>query len=234
MIYKFNELDSTNKYVLDNYESLEDLDVVYALHQTDGRGRLGRSWFDDDSICMSIVLKNNLNYDLGLISFVAASSVYGVLSKYVKGAMIKWPNDILIDDKKICGILCQSKILDNNVKCIVVGIGLNTNTVYLHEEIKDIATSLYLLTNNNYDNEKIVIEILKEFQYFYGKFMSGDKEFIEICRKKNYLLNKKIAYFENGMIKDGVVIDIAENGNLIIISNNIIFQLNSGEVTLKK
>ena len=75
MIYKFNELDSTNKYCLENYNVLKQMDVVYALKQTSGRGRMGRSWESNDSIAMSIVLKDNLNFDLGKISFVAAASI---------------------------------------------------------------------------------------------------------------------------------------------------------------
>lgn len=234
MIYKFAELDSTNKYCLDNYESLEDLDVVYALHQTNGRGRLGRSWFDDDSICMSIVLKDNLNYDLGLISFVAASSVYGVLSKYVKGAMIKWPNDILIDDKKICGILCQSKINNEGTKCLVVGIGVNTNNELFSEEIKNKATSLYILNKVKYNNVTIINEIINEFKQVYTSFLKGDNKFLSICRENNYLLDKEIEFEYQNKLLTGKVIGINDKCELLVKNENGVLELSTGEVLLKK
>ena len=146
MIYKFEELDSTNKYVLENYENLNDLDVVYTLKQTNGRGRLGRSWECNESIAMSIVLKDKLSFDLGLVSFVAASALYNVTSKYTNAVSIKWPNDIMVNDQKICGILCQSKIIIK-VECLVVGIGFNTNNESFDGDLKEKATSLYILNN---------------------------------------------------------------------------------------
>lgn len=233
MIYKFNELDSTNKYCLENCDSLSELDVVYALHQTNGRGRLGRSWFDDDSICMSIVLKDNLNYDLGLISFVAAAAVYNVVCNYTRNVSIKWPNDILVDHKKICGILCQSTYLDSKAKCIVVGIGLNTNNEQFSEEIKNKATSLYLLNKYKYDNEELINKILKEFEVLYSKFLKGDNEYLAICRGNNYLLNKEIEFIYKQNELSGIVVGINYRCELLVRVDNEEISLNTGEVLLK-
>ena len=230
MIYKFDELDSTNKYCLENYESLKDLDVVYALKQKAGRGRLGRSWESDDSIAMSIMLKDNLNYNLGLVSFVAAASLYNVIKKYVPYLSIKWPNDLLVKNQKICGILCQSKINNEGSKCLVVGIGVNTNNELFSEEIKNKATSLYILNKVKYNNVTIINEIINEFT----SFLKGDNKYLSICRENNYLLDKEIEFEYQNKQLTGKVIGINDKCELLVKNENGVLELSTGEVLLKK
>lgn len=233
MIYKFNELDSTNKYCLENYESLKHLDVVYALKQTSGRGRMGRSWESSDSIAMSITLKDNLVYDLGKVSFIAAASIYNILNKYVLNLSIKWPNDLLVKDQKICGILCQSKIEDD-VKCLVVGIGLNTNNMSFEGELKEKATSLYILNNKKYKNNLLIKKIYREFKRLYKDFEKGNNKYLTICKENNYLLNKEIEFIYENKPLTGVVLDINDACELVIQSEDKIICLKTGEVLLKK
>jgi BirA family biotin operon repressor/biotin-[acetyl-CoA-carboxylase] ligase len=234
MIRKFIELDSTNKYCLENYNELNHMDVVYALIQTSGRGRLGRTWVSEDSITMSIILKDDLNYDAGLVSFVAASVLHNIINKYTKDVSIKWPNDILVNNQKICGILCQSKIEGNDMKCLVVGIGLNSNTTKFEKELSEKATSLYILNNTKYDNDQLVIEIYNEFNKVYEDFIKGGKEYLNICRKHNYLLNKEIEFVYQNNTLAGVVKGIDDECKLIVDTNSEILHLNTGEVLLKK
>ena len=233
MIYKFNELDSTNKYCLENYNELKQMDVVYALKQTFGRGRMGRSWESNDSIAMSIVLKDNLNFDLGKISFVAAASIYNVLKKYVSNLSIKWPNDLLVNDQKICGILCQSKIEDD-AKCLVVGIGLNTNNESFDGELKQKATSLYILNNKKYKNILIIKKIYREFKRLYKLFLKGDTKYLSICKENNYLLNKEIEFIYENKPMSGKVLDINDSCELVIQTKEELICLKTGEVLLKK
>ena len=118
MIYKFDKLDSTNKYALDNYKEYRHLDVVCAVNQTGGRGRLGRVWECNDSIAMTIILKDTLNFNLGLVSFVAAAALYNIINKYTNNVSIKWPNDIYA--LNCCGneALKLSGILSEAVLCL--------------------------------------------------------------------------------------------------------------------
>ncbi len=234
MIYKFDELDSTNKYCLENYESLKDLDVVYALKQKAGRGRLGRSWESDDSIAMSIMLKDNLNYNLGLVSFVAAASLYNVIKKYVPYLSIKWPNDLLVKNQKICGILCQSKISNEGSKCLVVGIGVNTNNDKFSDELKNKATSLYIINKVKYNNKTIINEIINEFKQVYTSFLKGDNKYLSICRENNYLLDKEIEFEYQNKQLTGKVIGINDKCELLVKNENGVLELSTGEVLLKK
>lgn len=234
MFHKFNELDSTNKYCLENYESLNDLDVVYALKQTAGRGRLGRIWESNDSVAMSIILKKELNYDLGLISFVAAASIYNVLIKYVSSLSIKWPNDLLINHQKVCGILCQSKIDSEGAKCLVIGIGINTNNEVFIDELKNKATSLYLINKVKYNNKTLIEEVFNEFIKMYEKFLNGNNEYLLICKENNYLINKEIEFEYHNKLQNGVVIGINDNCELLVKKEKEVLELKTGEVLLKK
>jgi len=234
VIYQFKELDSTNKYCLDNHELLKDFDVVYALNQTSGRGRLGRSWQSGDSIAMSIILKRDLSYDLGLVSFIAAASVYNVVKKYTSNLSIKWPNDLLVNDQKICGILCQSQFEDEKAKCLVVGIGLNTNTENFENDLKDKATSLYILNSNKYSNKLIIKKIVREFKKLYLDFKKGNKAYLQICQNHNYLLEKEIEFIYQNKPMNGKVIGINDDCKLLIQTPEGIICLNTGEVLLKK
>ena len=233
MIYKFDELESTNKYLLVNYDKYDHLDVIYTLKQTSGRGRLGRSWVSEDSIAMSIVLKNNLNFDLGLVSFVAAAALYNIINKYTKDVSIKWPNDILIKDQKICGILCQSKITEQ-IECLVVGVGLNTNNELFEDELKEKATSLYILNNNKYNNEELIKQISEEFNNMYNLFVAGDKKYLNICKGHNYLLNREIEFVYENKPMNGRVVDINEKCELVVETKESTINLKTGEVLLKK
>ncbi len=233
MIRVFNELESTNTYGLDEYQNFNNLDVIYALKQTKGRGRLGRSWVSEDSLAMSILLKDDLNFDISLLSFIAASSVFNIVKKHTKNVSIKWPNDILVNDKKICGILCQSRFENDTLKALVVGIGLNTNNKEFFDELNDKATSLYILNNTYYNNMDFAKEIYEEFISLYSDFRNGINTYYDIIINNNYLLNKEVIFIYQNKECVGKVIGIDKNCKLIISYDEKEIALNTGEVLLK-
>lgn len=233
MIIKFAVLDSTNRYCLDNYKSLKHMDVVVADRQTVGRGRLGRVWLSKDAISMSVLLKDISEKTANnLVSFVMAVSVFNVLKKHNILSSIKWPNDIILNNKKICGILAQSRY-EENLACLVIGVGLNTNTEQFDNSIINKATSLFLETGIKYDNDNLIEEISNEFYVLYQKFANGDHSFIEILRSNNYLLNKMVVFIKDEKQLEGVVKDIDDECNLVVEVNGVLTKIFIGEVLLK-
>ncbi len=141
-IIRFDVIDSTNAYALENYEYLHDGDVIVAKEQTKGRGRQKRSWHSPrGGLWFSIVFKPRKMKDMNFYTKLASVSLYEFLERMEIKATIKWPNDILYKGKKLAGILTEGIYESAVPKVIVVGIGININNE-IPEELSGIATSI--------------------------------------------------------------------------------------------
>jgi BirA family biotin operon repressor/biotin-[acetyl-CoA-carboxylase] ligase len=161
-----------------------------------------------------------------LISLVIGASLCKVIHKYIK-CDIKWPNDIIINNKKVAGILVEG-IVSNEIEAVVVGVGININSTSFPNDLIIKATSLKNELGKDISKEEILNEILSEFDSLYIDFLNGNNTFINIIKKNNYLKNKEV-YINNKKIK---VLDINELGNLVILEDNIEKEIYYGEVTL--
>ena len=179
------------------------------------------------------MIKNNF-LDFNEYSLIAGASVYLTLKELGINSKIKWPNDILINDKKVSGVLCEAISYNQNIECVIVGIGININSTGFNISLKNKATSLLLQTSNHYNIDSIENMLLENFKNLYNKALFSDKEYLEICRKNSYLTNKEIDFIYKNENRTGQVLEILENGDLYVKSNNEYLQLNSGEVTLSK
>lgn len=229
-VINFDVITSTNQYIKEQYKNLEPFTIINANKQTNGRGRVDRKWesIEGKNLTFSIYLKPKiLPEKLPLLSLVIGASIYNVLSKYIN-CLIKWPNDIIVNDKKIAGILVES-IYSNELEALVVGIGININQDQFSNDLKNKATSLFIETNTEYNKNIILDEFIKEFDLLYNDFIVGNNQFVNICKEHNYLLNKEINY--NGSIAK--IVDISEEGKLIIDINGKQEQLFFGEITLE-
>lgn len=226
-IIKFDTISSTNKYLKDNYQSLDEYTVCHSLIQTEGKGRLSRKW-ESDKGCLSFsILLKPKKEDVSIISLIAGASVCMLINKYAD-AQIKWPNDIIVDDKKICGILLES-ISYKKIEAVVVGIGINVNQDNFDDEIKDKAISLKMIKNKEFDLDILLKDVLDIFFSLYQQYLNNDYSFLDILRNHNYLKDK------TGMINDKEyrILDIDDNGNLVVADkNNQISHIYSGEVSL--
>ena len=157
-------------------DRLPHLKIISADLQTKGHGQFERSWFSSNknggNIYVSIILKpeniEHLNELTRYVAYIAAS----VLKKYNLNPSFKYPNDILINGKKIAGFLAESEFLGESCKGVVVGCGINLNLD--EQEIKNIdipATSIYLETNKNVDKNEFLNEFLSEFEKNYDEFI---------------------------------------------------------------
>ena len=227
-LIKFDVIDSTNTYLKTNYESLDNLTVVTSEHQTNGKGRLGRTWVDEDDLLFSILIKENIEKPTDY-SFLIGAVLVKVLSDY--NPKIKWPNDIIINDKKCIGILLEG-VTKEKQECVIIGVGINVNTTKFPEDLLFKATSLRNESNKRIDKESLLEKIIEEFINEYSDYKNKKSDYLNIVRNNFYLDNKDISFLYNNREERGNVQGIDDEGNLIVKTNDKILYLNSGEVTL--
>ena len=212
-IIYFDEIDSTNSFGKRECEKLCHNTVIIADKQTNGRGRQGRSFHSprNNGIYMSIIAKKEfLPKDISLITIAVASCVCRAIEKlYNIKVGIKWVNDIFVNSKKICGILCE-----NALDSIIIGIGVNTgSTDDFPDELKGIAGALNI---DSEEKNRLISEILNEFLKLDSE--NYYKKDLEYYREKSIVLGRNIMYIKNGEEKKAYVREINEKGNLVVIN----------------
>lgn len=142
----YKKIDSTQSEIWRLYQAgCENGTIVMADNQTDGKGTHGRKWYtvESNNIAFSIIIKTNCNIKkFDGITKKIAEIIVQILKENDITATIKEPNDIILNGKKLGGILTQSKVIDEKAKCLVIGIGLNINQEDFPKEIEEIATSI--------------------------------------------------------------------------------------------
>lgn len=212
--------------------------VVIAEEQSKGRGRMGRKWATHrgEAIAMTLLLRPEIHVKdaPSITPILALSTVQGIMEAYKIECGIKWPNDVVLNRKKLSGILTEMKAAGNMVGNIVVGIGLNINQEEFEEEIQDIAISLKKFSGIDYDRRKIISAILNRFEDNYDMFKEhGISCFREDLKKYSVLIGErvKISLIEDEF--EGEAVDISDDGSLLVKKDDgEIRNVISGEVTL--
>ncbi len=214
----FDEITSTSDYLKQNVHNFEEGTLVVSRSQTSGRGRRGNIWENgqDKSIFMSLLLKPSMKIESLLrISLVCSLSILQALDKYGLNFGIKWPNDIVVGNRKICGILTEfvsSIELDHN---LILGIGLNVYNDNFNDNIKHKATSLKL-EGVDCDINEVICDILKFIEKNYYTYLQyGFKFFIEEYKKNCVNINKEVVIINGNQKEYGVVIDLNDDGTLL-------------------
>lgn len=229
----FEEItDSTNLLAKRNLH-LDEGTLFVANCQTLGRGRLGREWSSkkDDGIYMSLLLKPSITAeDISKITLVAGAA----LSRVIKNSKIKYPNDIVINGKKVCGILCEMVSNKNKNPAVICGIGINVNNQSFDKELEDKATSLFIQTGQKQSRVKIIRDFLCEFEVLYEKFLSsGILPIMQQYRKRCVNIGKEVvATYQNKKII-GKCTDIDDDGAIVIQTENEILKINTGEISIR-
>lgn len=222
-------VDSTNTYAKSIAITEQEGTVITCENQTSGRGRLGRQWESKSKgVCMSIILKPRINLaDVSKITQVCAAAVSLSLEELGIDAEIKWPNDLMINNKKICGILTEMESSNSEVNYVVAGIGINVNNSSsdFTDVIKNTATSLKIETGKNFKRSLIAAKILNNFEILYYEFVKNNNfdESLDICRKKSNVIGKNINLIKNGNATSAKAVNIGKDGELIV-------QYESGEI----
>jgi BirA family biotin operon repressor/biotin-[acetyl-CoA-carboxylase] ligase len=188
----FESLPSTNTWALEHAKELQNGDVVVAHHQTAGKGRFTREWVSPPGSCLtlSIMLKpvEQLPVLPALLGPLAALAVHATLTEHSIPAMLKWPNDVLVSDNKIAGILAES---DNN--SLVLGIGLNVNMTseeLSQTDLRRPATSMMIETGGDFDIDSVRGELLKQLETLMG--MNDPSDLLSKWEKHDYLTGREI------------------------------------------
>jgi len=229
-IIKFNKIDSTNSYALQEMENLNDEDIILADTQTKGKGRYNREWFSPPkkNLYFTICLKKSFNKEkTNFFTCTAAVAINKVLKNYNLNSTIKWPNDILVNNKKVGGILAEA-----NKRGIALGIGLNVNMdKKLLKKIDQPATSLSEESKKDINREKVLNDILNNFFDLYELATSDNLEhIIKIWQDEIGLLKKSVVITSAVANISGVVTDIENDGTLIIDNGKKKQKVTSGDL----
>ena len=226
----FDEIDSTNSYLKNSYKLLDNFTFVSADYQSKGKGRNDRVWESVKglNLMFSILIKDpKLLNESAFLSIMIAVEVSKLLERYnIKNVSIKWPNDVLVNDKKICGILLEGQLPNY----LVIGVGLNVNQKEFPDGLRRPATSI-----RNELNRDIDLEDLKEqlFPNIINNFNKLDRdEYLSYFSKHNYLLNKRVKVNINQQLFIGEVVGIDSNFNIQILCNDILLHVDSGELEI--
>ena len=231
-IIYYETIDSTNTYCKNNYSELEDKSIIIAKTQTLGRGKNNRTWFSPmGGIYLSILLKENLT-NIELMPLLTSLSIVKAFKKLNMDMMIKWPNDIIVNNKKAGGILVESKISKGAVACLVVGIGLNVRSLLPSYEVKNKFIALNEVSSILPSDEVIISTILNEFSSLLNK---SNTELIEEYRLYSILQNRNVNLVsDDERMLNVKVLDINIDGSLKLlnIQTNTEFSIHSGEFSI--
>ena len=221
-IKHFKEVESTNVLAL-NYIKENDLQssvIFTADFQNFGRGQQLSKWESDkgDNLLISIALKMDLSLENQFnLSVNTSLSISDVLSYYnIENVSVKWPNDIVVKDKKICGILIENKVRGHKITHSVLGIGLNINQTKF-KIFNQIATSFKLESNSDFDINKVRDILIEKLRC---RFLNSDEKNREDYLNKLYLKERVAAFKVDGLIQNGIIKSVTTEGYLVVKLEN--------------
>jgi BirA family transcriptional regulator, biotin operon repressor / biotin---[acetyl-CoA-carboxylase] ligase len=248
--YLYQTVESTQTIALSLAEQETDNlhgTVIVAEHQTKGRGRMGRSWISPPGgIWLSIILKPKIkNSQITVLPLLSALSVCDVIKKMTKlNAKLKWPNDVVIDGRKVSGILLDLSTKANKIDFVVIGIGVNVNIDIkkINSDIVKSAGSYDITSLQNelhgkeiekFDFIRLLLENIE--RYIFQLENEGSREIIKKCKKISDTLGREVIVKQSNEILQGVAVDMDENDGFLIIetSYGCFHKVVSGDVISK-
>lgn len=211
--------------------------IVIADKQESGKGRMGRLWSSPSgkNIYVSLILRPEippyLAPRLTIVSAVALSDT--LIASGIPAHRIKWPNDILVGDKKLSGILTEMKGDTDSIEFIIIGMGVNLNSSLedFPTELRNTVSSFYMILNRITDRNDFLRQLLSCFEKYYNLFLAGEfSTILSIWKERADIINREIKVQQFNEIFTGRVIDLNEDGNLIVDSGGTIRTVNSGDI----
>jgi BirA family biotin operon repressor/biotin-[acetyl-CoA-carboxylase] ligase len=242
-IIYLNETDSTNTRAKElAAQGAPEGTLVIAEKQTKGRGRRGRSWFSPPGagIYFSLILRPVISpTETPRITLMTAVALAETLISLMKLKLrIKWPNDILVNGKKLAGILTEISTEMDAVNYIIVGLGLNVNTRFekFPQEIKEDATSILIENGKQFPRIRLIQNYLKLYEQYYDMFKKNEFEpIMNRWRELADIIGKQIRVDVIGKTHTGKVVDVDNDGVLILKDDQGKLQrIFSGDVTLAR
>lgn len=226
-IIYLKETDSTNLQIAKFAKTGEpEGTVVWADSQTAGKGRRGRSWESvaEKNIYFSILLRPKIKTERApMLTIVMAYSVAKALERNLGiFTQIKWPNDLILNKKKLCGILTEMSLKETEIDYVIIGVGINANATEFSQELQDKATSIYLETKKEVARKEVLQEVLKEFSIHYQRFLEQeDLAFLQEGYNQ-ILVNKgsEVLVLEPGNEYMATAMGINEKGELLVTTKD--------------
>ncbi|MEW8956397.1 biotin--[acetyl-CoA-carboxylase] ligase [Clostridium sp.] len=238
----YDTLGSTNSIAKESAkDNLINGSVFISEEQVTGRGRLGRLWSSPKhkGIWLSILLTPDLPpLEVSKTTLIGSAAVYLALKNLGVESHIKWPNDVILNNKKLCGILTEISGEMNNINYMVMGIGINVNTLEeeFSDELKSIATSLKREFKKDFDRKMLTAYILNNFEELYDDFLSTGKlnKTLDISREASILIGKEIQCINRDTNFTCKACDITEDGELLVtLGDGSEKRIISGEVSIR-
>ena len=237
----FDTIDSTNTKAQELAEKgYPSGTLVVADKQESGKGRRGRSWVSPSGtgIFMTLMIKPDINpNNASMLTLVAALAVAKAITSVTgEEAMIKWPNDIVVNSKKVCGILTEMNAQFDYINHIVVGIGINVHNESFPEEISQMASSLMIEAGGKrFHRAQIIAETMSYFEQYYDTFLKT-QDLSALVREYDKLLvnrNKSVRVLDPKEPFDGKAMGITPKGELIVETWESRKLVSSGEVSVR-
>lgn len=237
----FDTIDSTNTKARELAEKgYPSGTLVVADKQESGKGRRGRSWVSPSGtgIFMTLMIKPDINpNNASMLTLVAALAVAKAITSVTgEEALIKWPNDIVVNSKKVCGILTEMNAQFDYINHIVVGIGINVHNESFPEEISQMASSLMIEAGGKrFHRAQIIAETMSYFEQYYDTFLKT-QDLSALVREYDELLvnrNKSVRVLDPKEPFDGKAMGITPKGELIVDTWESRKLVSSGEVSVR-
>ena len=238
-IYYYDCLGSTNDQArMLAEQGAEEGSLIIAETQNTGKGRMGRAFFSPEGcgIWMSLILKPEIPpMDASMVTLVGAMAVQEMMQDYGIVSGIKWPNDIVIDGRKVTGILTEMSAGPDRINYIVIGIGINANMKFFPEELEKTAISMSMVTGENYHRAEIIACVMDHFEKNYREFLkTGDLRFLKERYNAGLIhKDKEIDVHEIRRVWRGISRGINDIGELIVSSDEGDVIVRSGEVSIR-
>lgn len=237
----FREISSTNDEVKKLAEKgYPEGTLVISEKQTMGKGRLGRSWLSHPTgLWFSILLRPPIPpRDAPQLSLLAAAALQETLyGEYNIEVKIKWPNDLLVDDKKICGILTEMKGEMDRVNYVVMGVGINVNQDEddFGRELAYTAASLKMIKGKEMDRVLLLQKYIETLEDFYLDYLEkGFERTRKVCIKNSHTLGNTITIYSGNKEFTGKAVNLGKDGSLVLNIENKEVSFYGGEISTKK
>ncbi|MGE5681951.1 MAG: biotin--[acetyl-CoA-carboxylase] ligase [Bacillota bacterium] len=233
------EVESTNAVLLDPKFDLDiDGTVILAERQNAGRGRKDRKWYSakDQNLTFSILLKRKFDEKrINLINFASALAVsFSLENLYQIRVNLKWPNDVLVGQDKIAGILLESTIRGSKINKLVIGIGLNVNQTVFQGSFNIPPTSVHKIMDQEVSRERLLSEILNNFEDLLERVATDPQGILEDWKSRCRMLGELVSVQDDNMSKTGVFEDVDEEGYLLLkVNRDTIEKIHFGDVSLR-
>ena len=242
-LYLFKEVMSTNtvaKFLSEN--DVSNGTVIISEKQSGAKGRLGKSWESPlGGIWLSLVVKPNVDHSkIPMITLATGVAVVKTLERIgIENAEIKWPNDVMINDKKVCGILTEAITKFNSIESVIIGVGIDANfdVNVLSKELQEGTTTLDIELGHRVNENEIIRFFLEEFEKIGTLFEDGKFEgILKEWRKYSYSIGKIVEVREPfSKSYDGYVLGISREGALVVEKiDGTLEKVISGECIIKK